>query len=106
MKNRKNKTKISTFALVLVLTISVTLVALPIVIAHDPPWEITTWCYIALSHSVIGRGQTMYAVFWSHVEPPTGLGAYGDRWTFTVEVTKPDGSKQTLGPISSQDIKS
>jgi outer membrane protein assembly factor BamB len=104
MEILRNKTKTATIALVLALTIAATLVALPPVIAHDPPWTVPTWCYIALSHSVIGRGQTIYAVFWSHVEPPTGLGAYGDRWTWTVEVTKPDGSEQTLGPIGSDPV--
>ena len=104
LKNIKNKTKISAITFVLILTISAILVTLPTATAHDPPWTVETWCFIALSHDVIGRGQMMYAVFWSHVEPPTGLGAYGDRFTFTVEVTKPDGSKDTLGPITSDPV--
>jgi hypothetical protein len=36
--------------------------------------------------------------------PPTAEGAYGDRWIWTVEVTKPDNSKQTLGPITSDPV--
>jgi outer membrane protein assembly factor BamB len=104
MKIQFNKTKTSIIALVLTLTISATLLTLPVVNAHDPPWEIPTYIYLALSRDVVGRGQTMAAVFWSFVEVPTAMGAYGDRWTYTVEVTKPDGSKETLGPIKSDPV--
>jgi len=104
MQILKNKTKATTIALVLVLTFSAIFVALPIVSAHDPPWEVPTWAYIALSHEVIGVNQQVVAIYWPNALPPTASGAYGDRWTWTVEVTKPDGSKETLGPWTSDPV--
>jgi outer membrane protein assembly factor BamB len=99
-----NKTKATTIALVLALTIPAILAALPIVGAHDPPWEVPTWCYISITNDPIGVGQTTYLFFWLNQFPRTAIGAYGDRWTFTVEVTKPDGSMETLGPFTSDPV--
>jgi len=104
MKKLKNKQKLSAITFVLILTFAATFVTLPIVSAHDPPWEISTWAYIALTSDVIGVNQDVYFIYWSNAVPPTALGAYGDRWTFTVEVTKPDGSKVTLGPWESDPV--
>ena len=104
MKNQKNKTKISAFALVLVLTISIILIAFPIVGAHDPPWTIQNYAYITCIPNPVGVGQTIVVVFWPNTIPPTAEGAAGDRWTWTIEVTKPDTSKQTLGPYTSDPV--
>jgi hypothetical protein len=106
MKIPKNKTKISAITFALVLTVSVILVALPIVGAHDPPWAVPTWTYISVVNNIIGVGQQQLMQFWLVVQPPTASGAYGDRWTFTVEVTKPDGSEETLGPFKSDPVGS
>ena len=104
MKNLTNKSKIATIALILVLTISVIFVALPIVSAHDPPWTVPTWCYVSVTNSIIGVNQQVVIVYWVNAIPPTAQGAYGDRWTFTVDVTKPDGSKENLGPSKSDPV--
>jgi hypothetical protein len=104
MKILKNKTKISAITFVLVLTISATLIASPIVRAHDPPWTVPTWCYVSVSYDPIGVNQQTVIVFWANAIPPTAQGQYGDRWTFTLEVTKPDGSKETLGPFTSDPV--
>lgn len=42
--------------------------------------------------------------FWLGKVSETASGAYGDRFTFTVEVTKPDGTKETLGPFTSDPV--
>jgi hypothetical protein len=65
--------------------------------AHDPPWTVPTWAYISATNNPIGVGQQVVIVFWPNALPPTASGAYGDRWTWNVEVTKPDGTKETLG---------
>jgi len=99
-KLKKTKTTIATIALILVLTIAATLVALPIVSAHDPPWEIPTYSYIAVAPNPIGVGQNVFVVIWIYRSPPTSTGVGGDRWhDCTITVTKPDGSIETLGPI-------
>ena len=98
----KNKTAIA-ISLLLTLTIAVTLVALPIANAHDPPWQVPTWTYISLTNDVLGVNQDTVIVFWSNAVPPTAQGAYGDRWTFWIDVTTPSGS-DTLGPFKSDPV--
>jgi len=100
MKFSRNKAKVTAVIFVLVLTFSAILTALPTVGAHDPAWQIPTWTYIAAYPDPIGIGQQIFIVFWNDYLSRTAEGMYGDRWTFTVEVTKPDGSKETLGPIT------
>jgi outer membrane protein assembly factor BamB len=101
---RKNKSKLSAIAFVLMLTIGAVFVALPSVVAHDPAWEVPRYSYIAIQNSILGVGQQLVIQVWSNAVPPTAQGAYGDRWTFYVEVTKPDGSIETLGPITSDPV--
>jgi outer membrane protein assembly factor BamB len=92
-------------ALFLMLTFAVTLVALPAVNAHTPPWTIPTYAYISVEPNPVGVGQAAFVNFWLDKVPPTANGAYGDRWqNFTVTVTKPNGSTETLGPFTSDDV--
>ena len=100
-----NKKLMSTLiALILMFTIAFTLVALPTANAHSPPWVIPTWTYISARPYLLGVGQQLLVVIWSNTVPPTAGGAYGDRFTFYVDVTKPDETKQTLGPITSDPV--
>jgi hypothetical protein len=46
----------------------------------------------------------MVIVYWIDKLPPTASGAFGDRWTFTIGITKPDGSNETLGPFTSDPV--
>ena len=98
------KTKIAAIALILTITLAATFLALPIVTAHDPAWEIPNWTYIAVSPDTVGVGQQVVIVFWQNMVPPTANGQYGDRWDFYVDITKPDNSKQTLGPYTSDPV--
>ena len=103
MTKFENKSKIATIALILVLTLSAVIVALP-VSARDPPVDVPTVCYAYVTNDIIGVNQPTVVVYWINAVPPTAVGDYGDRWTFTVEVTKSDGSKVTLGPFESDPI--
>jgi hypothetical protein len=41
---------------------------------------------------------------WIDKPPPTASGILGDRWIdMKIEITKPDGTKETLGPFKSDD---
>jgi hypothetical protein len=104
MQILKDKSKISAIAVVLILSFAATFVALPIVSAHDPPMDIPTWAYISITTDVIGVGQQVVIIYWPNALPPTADGAYGDRWTWNVEVTKPDGSIEMLGPYTSDPV--
>jgi hypothetical protein len=99
-----DKTKTASIALILMLTFSATILALPIVSAHEPAWTVPTWSYVNVTPNPVGVGQQAVVVFWCDKYPPTAVGAYGDRWTFNIEVTTPSGSKQNLGPITSDPV--
>ena len=97
----KNKLTI-VIALFLMLTMAVTLVALPAANAHDPPWTIPTWAFLSVQPNPIGVGQEAFVNFWIDKAPPTAVAQYGDRWHgFTVTVTNPSGNEETLGPFTS-----
>ncbi|MCW4045864.1 MAG: hypothetical protein NWE94_10160 [Candidatus Bathyarchaeota archaeon] len=103
MQIPRSKTAIT---LILLSTIAVTLFALPLVNAHTPAWTIPTWCFIAVNNNPIGVNQEVLIAFWIQDPPPTAQGAYGDRWTFYVDVTKPSGNTETLGPFTSDPVGS
>lgn len=78
--------------------------AIPATSAHDPAWSLVTYSFVNVAPAPIGVGQTVNVNFWLNVPPPTANGAYGDRWTnLTVVVTSPDGTKETLGPFTTDD---
>jgi hypothetical protein len=103
MKLLESKTT-TAIAVLLIVTIAVTLVALPIANAHYPAWTVPTWCYCAVTNSVIGVNQVEVIIFWVNAVPPTAQGAYGDRWTFWVDIITPGGSNETLGPFTSDPV--
>jgi len=89
-------------AIFLMLSMSASLMLLPTAIAHTPPWQVPTYMYVSVSPNPVGVGQTVNVNFWVNTPPPTQIGVYGDRWqNLTVLVTKPDGTKTTLGPYPS-----
>jgi outer membrane protein assembly factor BamB len=84
-------------SLLLVLTIALTLVALPLANAHTPAWTIPTYAYVACSPNTVGVGQYTLIVMWLDKYPATAGGLGGDRWRgFKLDITKPDGSKETI----------
>ncbi|MCW4030056.1 MAG: PQQ-binding-like beta-propeller repeat protein [Candidatus Bathyarchaeota archaeon] len=98
------KTKTALTICLMILIASATLIALPSVNAHTPPWTKASWTYIAVAPNPIGVGQTALIVFWLDTLPQTASGQYGDRFKFTVEVTRPDGTNETLGPFDSDPV--
>jgi outer membrane protein assembly factor BamB len=94
---------ISLTTLFLTLTISGMLFSMP-AFAHTPAWSIPTYAYITAVPSPVGVNQAVTIVFWLDKVPPTSAGFGGDRWQFTVEVTKPDGGKDNLGPFYSDPV--
>jgi hypothetical protein len=103
--NTQNMKKITTIGLILLMTFSAVAAIMPATSAHTPAWTIPTYAYIVASPDRIGTGQTMALVFWLNWVPPGSGGVAGDRWrNLTVEVTAPNGAKQTLGPFISDPI--
>ena len=92
MKILETKTAATLIALILMLSIPASFVALPSANAHTPPIDIKTYAFLSVTPNPIGVGQTASLTFWLSMLPPTANGQYGDAWTFNVNVTKPDGS--------------
>jgi len=63
MKLSRSKTA-TLIALFLMLAMAISLVALPIANAHDPPWKIPTFAFINVRPNPVGRGQTVAIVVW------------------------------------------
>jgi len=101
MEKGRNRKLISA-TIILVLTLALPLLAVSTAEAHVPAWSIPTYAYIAVTPDPIGVNQQAFVVMWLDKVPPTAAGSAGDRWThFTVDVTKPDGKVDHLGPFTS-----
>jgi len=94
LENLKTKSKLSTIALILVLTISAMLVALPSAAAQAQTKA--TVCYLGAMPNPIGKGQPVLL----HVGITDYLSSTEMGWEgLTVTVTDPEGGVSTLGPI-------
>jgi outer membrane protein assembly factor BamB len=63
---------------------------------------VTTYAYVLVAPESIGLGQSVYVTAWIDKAPPTATIASGDRWVnMTVYITRPDGSVDTIGPLTS-----
>lgn len=98
MKNIKNKIFLS-IALILLLTTTTFLMCAPTSQALDIP----TYPKITVNPNPIGLGQTVYInAFMTKPTPTAGMAGSGDQYEgITVEITRPDGTKQTIGPLRS-----
>ena len=104
MKILKNKTMAIIIASILMMSMGVSSMLMSNVNAHTPTWQVTTYAYINVAPNPSGLGQTVNVGFWIQIPPPTASGAVGDRWhNLTVTVTHPDGTKETLGPFTTDD---
>ncbi len=98
MKLQKNKT-LTTIALMLILTVSAFMMCISTANAHTPPWTVPTTAYVSATPDVIGIGQSTTIVVWLDRYSPTAGGGVGQRWDgFLITITKPDGTKLTIGP--------
>ena len=94
MQISSNKTIATAVSLFLLLAIAVSLVALPNVTAEDT-WK--TYPYIGATPNPVGVGQEVLL----HVGIKHPLALTTEGWTgLTVEVTRPDGHTETLGPFT------
>jgi outer membrane protein assembly factor BamB len=105
VNNQIEKKTCSVIAIFLVLSVVIPLATLSTVNAHTPPWTIATFAFITVAPNPVGVNQQATIVWWINQPPPTAGGSGGDRWrNVTIDVTAPDGTKQTLGPFNSDDV--
>ena len=120
MKTLKNKIAAITIAIFLMFSMTASTMLIPTTNAHyvnvNPPnlpaswqftsqYEIPTYAYLSVSPNPDQVGRYLSIVMWLNCIAPTSGGEGGDRWyNWTVAVTRPDGTKETLGPYASSQV--
>jgi hypothetical protein len=88
-----NKNKLTSIVLILLLTVSIPLLALPAANAHTPPWTIISYAYISVAPNPVGAGQTVDVVIWVDTpQPGTLVDNNIRRHNYSLTITKPDGT--------------
>ena len=96
MKKLKNKSIIATITLILMVTISAMIVAIPFATAQVEPSEKKTFAYIGAVPNPVGVGSDVLL----HIGITDPLTVTTHKWRgLTVIVEKPDGTTETLGPF-------
>jgi hypothetical protein len=97
MNISSKKSKISSITLSLILTISAILIVLPIATARDPPITINSYPYLVASPNPVGINQQVIVVMWiDKPMPETSVNNDIRRFDYTLTITKPDGTTQTM----------
>ena len=73
-EKKLSKNKLATvIALCLMISMTVSLIALPVVSAHNPPVNVPTFVYVAVAPNPVGLNQAATLVLWSAQAPPDGF---------------------------------
>jgi hypothetical protein len=96
MKTAKDKKAIA-ITLLLIFAVS-SLLLMPAVSAHDPPWEITSFAYIWASPDPVGVNQRVLIVMWVDRPMPSAHVSRNDirRHDYTLTITDPDGDTEVM----------
>jgi len=99
MKKNFYKPKISTMALILLLTASAMLVALPAATAQEKTYDFPTFLFVSVAPNPVGLNQIVYVTATFSRPTPTSEGFGGDWYeNVTIEIVDPSGSKTVMGP--------
>jgi hypothetical protein len=95
MKISTRKSTATLIALVLTLTMAITLVAVPSANAHAPPWTIISYAYIVAAPNPVGTGQKVSIVMWVDTPMPSAV-VTNDirRHDYKLTITAPNGDKE------------
>ncbi len=64
--------------------------------------NVPTYSYLLAVPDYVGLGQSVFLTAWVDKVPPNAAMTSGDRWVnITIYLTYPDGSKHTIGPLTS-----
>lgn len=101
----KNKTTTTIIALFLALTIAATaVISVQTSKAQTAASPLPTHPYLAISPNPAGINQEVTLSMWLGEINPAALVSGGSRWeNFTVLISEPDGTSQTLGPFRADD---
>ena len=83
MEFPRNKATLGAIVMILLMAVSAFAVAVPQANAQTvtPSLTVPQWTYINAFPPTVGVGQPISVFLWTANLPPTGSGAYGDRWT-------------------------
>jgi PQQ-like domain len=96
---------VAILTLFLMISVVFTVNALPQASAHTPPVTYPTVAGIIARPNPVGVGQQVGILMFIDKAPPLGTGDYGERYhNYTVTITKPDNTTETLGPFDSDAI--
>lgn len=99
--NILTKKRKSVIALLLMLAITSTAFTTLTVSGHTPPWTIPTYIYLSVAPNPEAVNQQVTIIYWVDISPPTIGPSEGYRWqNITIEITKPDGSNVSFGPLT------
>jgi hypothetical protein len=92
------KNKLSTIlALCIMIAMLVPIINLPSTNAHDPPWKIETWAYVAAAPNPVGVGQQVLIVGFSSMVLPSAAATNDIRFNnLQLKITKPDNTVETI----------
>ncbi len=98
MKN----TPLSAFSVLALMMFATLLGAFSSATAHIPPETVSTRSTVQVLPNPVGLNQQTSILIQVEPSPPTATFDGGDRWLgITVAITKPDGTRETLGPFTS-----
>ncbi len=96
MKILKKKIPVIAIAIFLMLSMSTSMIPLPSASAHYPPYIEPHWVYVSASPLTVGVNQQVLIVMWDSVARAiTNQPEY-----FDLNITKPDGTAEHLGPFA------
>jgi outer membrane protein assembly factor BamB len=104
MQISKNKTMATAITIILLSSMVFAISSVPTTNAqlNWPDMEIPTWVYSSISPNPVGVNQELSIVFFNPQAPPGASATNGIVWKgFTIDITKPDGTTETLGPFDS-----
>ena len=92
---RRLVNKTAAITILMLLTISSTLMIMPLTTAHTPPWDIITYSYLSVAPNPIGVGQRLFVVMWLDSVLPGATVDNDIRFhNFKLTITKPDGKTE------------
>jgi hypothetical protein len=95
----KTTTKISTITLILLLTASAAIIALPTTTAQEKTYNFPTYLFMSVAPNPVGLNQLVYVTSTFSRPTPTAEGFGGDWYeNVTIEMIDPNGKKTTFGP--------
>ncbi len=98
MQISKNKTAVIAIAILLMISMTTSMMLVPSVSAHQPPWQIPTYAYINAAPNPVGVGQNVVVIMWltNLFSPASGIGNDYRFHNYKLTITDPNGQAQTV----------